>query len=144
MSRGRIEVDMATPPAPLGCAASFGPAARHRVHLTERRRAATVYLRRACYSAPPRNGTVPLMKLFSQALLDELSAKAATSPRRRANLHIHASPVHLVHRLFVVAQQDSYFRPHRHLARSELALVIRGHFDVLTFDAGGAVNGRHR
>ena len=83
---------------------------------------------------------MPLMKLFSQALLDELSAKAATSPRRRANHNIHASPVDLVQRFFVVAQQDSYFRPHRHLARSELALVIRGHFDVLTFGEGGAVS----
>lgn len=87
---------------------------------------------------------MPLMKLFSQALLDELATKSATSPRRRANHNIHASPADLVQRFFVVAQRDSYFRPHRHLARSELALVIRGHFDVLTFDAGGAVTGRYR
>jgi cupin fold WbuC family metalloprotein len=84
------------------------------------------------------------MKLFSQALLDELTTKATTSPRRRANHNIHASPADLVQRFFVVAQRDSYFRPHRHLAKSELALVIRGHLDVLTFDASGAVTGRHR
>jgi cupin fold WbuC family metalloprotein len=87
---------------------------------------------------------VPLMKLFSKALLDELTTKAATSPRLRANHNIHASPADLVERFFVVAQRDSYFRPHRHVARSELALVIRGHFDVLTFDAGGVVTGRYR
>jgi cupin fold WbuC family metalloprotein len=87
---------------------------------------------------------VPLMKLFSQALLDELTTRAATSPRRRANHNIHASPADLVQRFFVVAQRDSYFRPHRHVAKSELALVIRGHFDVLTFDSGGAVTGRYR
>jgi cupin fold WbuC family metalloprotein len=84
------------------------------------------------------------MKLFSQALLDELTAKASTSPRRRANHNIHASPADPVQRFFIVAQRDSYFRPHRHLARSELALVVRGHFDVLTFDANGGVTGRYR
>ncbi|MDB6101000.1 MAG: hypothetical protein JWO52_999 [Gammaproteobacteria bacterium] len=87
---------------------------------------------------------VPHMKLFSQALLDELTAKASTSPRRRANHNIHASPADPVQRFFIVALRDSYFRPHRHLARSELALVVRGHFDVLTFDATGGVTGRYR
>src|SRR5207248_11128154 len=32
------------------------------------------------------------MKLFSQALLDELTAKASASPRLRANHNIHTSP----------------------------------------------------
>jgi cupin fold WbuC family metalloprotein len=45
------------------------------------------------------------MKLFSQALLDELATRAATSPRRRANHNIHASPADLVQRFFVVAQR---------------------------------------
>ena len=84
------------------------------------------------------------MKLFSQTLLDELTAKASASPRGRANHNIHASAADPVQRFFIVAQRDTYFRPHRHLAKSELALVIRGHFDVLTFDAGGGVTGRYR
>jgi cupin fold WbuC family metalloprotein len=88
--------------------------------------------------------TVPYMKLFSQALLDELTAKASTSPRLRANHNIHASPADPVQRFFIVAQRDSYFRPHRHLTKSELALAIRGDFDVLTFDENGAVTGRYR
>jgi cupin fold WbuC family metalloprotein len=84
------------------------------------------------------------MKLFSQTLLDELTAKASASPRRRANHNIHASPTDPVQRFFIVAQRDTYFRPHRHLTKSELALVIRGHFDVLTFDESGGVTGRYR
>jgi cupin fold WbuC family metalloprotein len=84
------------------------------------------------------------MKLFSQALLDELTAKASASPRLRAHHNIHASPADRVQRFLVAAQRESYFRPHRHLTRSELALVIRGHFDVLTFDAKGGVTGRYR
>ncbi|MFL6603892.1 MAG: WbuC family cupin fold metalloprotein [Steroidobacteraceae bacterium] len=84
------------------------------------------------------------MKLFSQALLDELTAKAGASPRLRANHNIHASPADPVQRFFIAAQRDSYFRPHRHLSKSELAVSIRGCFDVLTFAADGGVTGRYR
>ena len=46
-------------------------------------------------------------------------------------------------RFLVVAQPDSYFRPHRHNTRAELALVVRGDLDVLTFDDHGVVTARH-
>jgi cupin fold WbuC family metalloprotein len=84
------------------------------------------------------------MKLFAQTLLDELSAKASTSPRQRAHHNIHEGPADLVQRFFVAARQSSYFRPHRHNTRAELAVVIRGQFDVLTFDEHGVVTGRYR
>jgi cupin fold WbuC family metalloprotein len=83
------------------------------------------------------------MKLFSQDILDELSAKAAASPRLRAHYNIHASGTDPVQRFFVVAQRDTYFRPHRHQTRSELALVLRGQFDVLTFDERGSLTARY-
>lgn len=84
------------------------------------------------------------MKLFSQLLLDELTAKAGSSPRLRANHNIHTSPGDVVQRFFVATRRDTYFRPHRHSAKSELALVLRGQFDVLTFDGQGVVTGRYR
>jgi cupin fold WbuC family metalloprotein len=83
------------------------------------------------------------MKLFSHTLLDELTAKAAASPRRRAHHAVHLAQTDLVQRFFVTAQSDTYFRPHRHLTKSELALVIRGRFDVLTFDESGRVTARY-
>ncbi len=83
------------------------------------------------------------MKLLSESLLDELAAQAAASPRRRAHHSIHAGPADLVQRFVVVAQPDSYFRPHRHNARAELALVVRGQMDVLTFDEAGMVTARY-
>lgn len=82
------------------------------------------------------------MKLFSSALLDELSAKATAAARGRANHNVHASPQELVQRFFVVANRNSYFRPHRHQTKSELALVLRGEFDVLTFDETGRLDAR--
>jgi cupin fold WbuC family metalloprotein len=88
--------------------------------------------------APP-----DVLKLLPHALLDELAAKAAASPRARAHYNIHATPADLVQRFLVVAQDDSYFRPHRHASRSELALLVRGRVDVLIFDEGGCVLARH-
>ena len=83
------------------------------------------------------------MKILPRALLEELVAKAAVSPRARAHYNIHSSPQDLVQRFIVVARDDSYFRPHRHAARSELAVPLRGRVEVLTFDAHGRVIARY-
>jgi cupin fold WbuC family metalloprotein len=83
------------------------------------------------------------MKLLPRALLDELAARAAASPRARAHHNIHLAPSELVQRFLVVARPNSYFRPHRHASRSELALLVRGAVDVLTFDERGRVTARY-
>lgn len=83
------------------------------------------------------------MKIVSATVLDELTAKAAASPRGRAHYTIHASDRDPVQRFFVAANRGSYFRPHRHHTRSELALVVRGSFTLLTFDDHGVVTGRY-
>jgi cupin fold WbuC family metalloprotein len=83
------------------------------------------------------------MKLFSNAFIEELAAQAAASPRGRAHHNVHASPDDLVQRFFVVANRQSYFRPHRHQTKSELALVLRGTFDIVIFDDSGRVLGRY-
>jgi len=83
------------------------------------------------------------MRLLPHTLLDELAARAAASPRARAHHNIHATPEDPVQRFLVVARADSYFRPHRHASRSELALVVRGRVDVLTFDDQGRVTARY-
>ena len=75
-----------------------------------------------------------MLKVVPRALLDRLAAQAAASPRARAHHNIHATPADPVQRFLVVAQADSYFRPHRHESRSELALLVRGGVDVLLFD----------
>ena len=83
------------------------------------------------------------MKILPHALLDELAAQAAASPRARAHHTIHASAADPVQRFIVSALRDAYFRPDRHNTRSELAVVLRGRFDVLTFDAQGRVSARY-
>jgi cupin fold WbuC family metalloprotein len=83
------------------------------------------------------------MRLFADTLLDDLTSKASASPRRRAHLNIHDSASDPIQRFFVVAQRDSYFRPHKHLSKSELAIALRGRFDILTFDDDGRVLDRY-
>jgi cupin fold WbuC family metalloprotein len=83
------------------------------------------------------------MKLLPHILLDELAARAAASPRGRAHYNIHATAADPVQRFLVAARGDSYFRPHRHASRSELAVILRGRLDVLTFDARGCVSARY-
>ncbi len=83
------------------------------------------------------------MKLLTRALLDELMAQAAASPRARAHYTLHASPADPLQRFVVVVRPDSYFRPHRHAARAGLAVIVRGRFDVLTFDERGCLTARY-
>jgi cupin fold WbuC family metalloprotein len=83
------------------------------------------------------------MKLLSHDILDELAQKAAASPRARAHHNIHESASDVVQRFIVVANRGSYFRPHRHLTKSELAMVLRGRVHVLTFDEHGTVLARY-
>jgi cupin fold WbuC family metalloprotein len=83
------------------------------------------------------------MRLFEDSLILDLAAKAAASPRRRAHFNIHDSAADPVQRFIVVAQTDSYFRPHLHRTKSELATVLRGRLDVITFDDEGRVLARY-
>jgi cupin fold WbuC family metalloprotein len=83
------------------------------------------------------------MKLIAHRLIDELTVRAAASPRARAHHNLHESPTDLVQRFFVAAQRNTYIRPHRHLTKSELAMVLRGRFHVLIFDATGTVTERY-
>jgi cupin fold WbuC family metalloprotein len=82
------------------------------------------------------------MKLISTALLEEMAAQAAASPRRRTHHNLHASASDPVQRFVVVLQRDSYVRPHRHLTKAELCTIVRGRFAVIVFDADGTITDR--
>lgn len=82
------------------------------------------------------------MKLISSDLFDALVAGAGMSPRLRTNYNIHESLSDPVQRLFIAARLNSYFRPHRHPDKWELALVVRGLFDLILFDTAGRVTER--
>ncbi len=82
------------------------------------------------------------MKIINSATFNDLLAKAGSSVRRRSNFNIHESSQDRIQRYLVGAKLDSYFRPHRHRSRFELAFVLRGQFDLLLFDDKSVVTAR--
>lgn len=82
-----------------------------------------------------------MIRLIDAALLDEVCAEAAVSPRRRKNRNFHTRDDQPGHRLLNAMQTDSYIVPHRHLDpdKAETMLVLRGAMAVLEFDDSGQV-----
>ena len=82
-----------------------------------------------------------MIRLIDRALLDELCAEAAASPRRRKNRNFHPYDDHPAHRLLNAMQPDSYIPPHRHLDpdKDETFVVLRGLLGIVLFDDAGGV-----
>lgn len=83
------------------------------------------------------------MKVFSADFLNELTAQAQGSPRKRQHRNIHESYADPCQRLFNAIDPGSYIRPHRHAAdpRDELLIAVRGSMALVTFDEQGMVTG---
>jgi cupin fold WbuC family metalloprotein len=82
------------------------------------------------------------LKLITPAMLDALSQQAQDSPRRRANLNLHARLDDPIQRLAVAMEPDTYVRPHRHPHTWELLYPLAGRFVVLHFDEAGTLGAR--
>lgn len=84
---------------------------------------------------------MPAPRFLGRALLDDLCAQAAASPRLRRNHNLHATTEDPAQRFFNALQPDSYVRPHRHLAigKEETLIVVRGRLGALFFDDQGNV-----
>jgi len=83
------------------------------------------------------------MKVFSADYLNDLTAQAQGSPRKRQHRNVHESYADPCQRLFNAIEPGSYIRPHRHAAdpRDELLIAVRGLMALLTFDEQGMVTG---
>lgn len=81
------------------------------------------------------------MKVFGADYLNELTAQAQCSTRKRQHRNIHESYADPCQRLFNAIEPDSYIRPHRHATdpRDELLIAIRGLMALVTFDEQGKV-----
>ncbi len=82
-----------------------------------------------------------MITLIDDALLDEVCAEAAASPRRRKNRNFHPRDDHPGHRLLNALMADSYIPPHRHLDpnKDETYVVLRGMIGLVLFDDSGKV-----
>lgn len=81
------------------------------------------------------------MKVFGADYLNELTARAQCSPRKRQHHNIHESYADPCQRLFNAIEPSSYIRPHRHATdpRDELLIAVRGSMALVTFDEQGMV-----
>jgi cupin fold WbuC family metalloprotein len=81
------------------------------------------------------------MKVFGADYLNELTAQAQCSLRKRQHSNIHQSYADPCQRLFNAIEPVSYIRPHRHATdpRDELLIAIRGLMALMTFDEQGMV-----
>ncbi|MDD5295368.1 MAG: WbuC family cupin fold metalloprotein [Rhodocyclaceae bacterium] len=81
------------------------------------------------------------MTIITTALLDEVSAEAAASARRRKNRNFHPADEASCHRLLNAIEPGSYVQPHRHLdpAKDECMIVVRGRLGIVFFDDQGQV-----
>lgn len=82
-----------------------------------------------------------MITLIDDALLDQVCAEAAASPRRRKNRNFHPRDEHPGHRLLNALMADTYIPPHRHLDpnKDETYVVLRGLIGLILFDDSGTV-----
>ncbi|MFC7419609.1 WbuC family cupin fold metalloprotein [Iodobacter arcticus] len=79
------------------------------------------------------------MKQISSLDVTQLAGQAHASPRRRANLNLHAELSDPIQRLAIAMEPDTLVRPHRHPHTWELLYPLAGRFVVLNFDEAGYV-----
>ncbi|MEN9659548.1 MAG: hypothetical protein RL571_3013 [Pseudomonadota bacterium] len=79
------------------------------------------------------------MKQITPIQISQLADAAQASPRRRANLNMHAELADPIQRLAIAMEPDTLVRPHRHPHTWELLYPLAGRFLVLHFDEAGYV-----
>ena len=75
--------------------------------------------------------------IVDKRLLDELSAKAKTSPRLRCNMDLRNSAEDLSQRMLNALEPGTEMPIHRHKGSSETCVCIRGHFEEYFYDEEG-------
>jgi cupin fold WbuC family metalloprotein len=80
-----------------------------------------------------------MFKIISSQVLDELSHKAANSPRKRLNLNYHNDLADPINRMLNAFEPDTYVQPHKHENpdKREIFVVLRGSLAVIFFDNDG-------
>ena len=74
---------------------------------------------------------------ITQAILDELTAKAKESPRLRCNLDMRNSADDQSQRMLNALEPGTLMPIHRHKGSSETCICIRGHFEEYFYDSDG-------
>lgn len=72
--------------------------------------------------------------------IEVLKQAVLVSPRGRVRLCAHPSSENRLHEMIIALRQDTYVRPHKHLAKSESFHVIEGRLDVVLFHEDGTID----
>lgn len=80
-----------------------------------------------------------MLNIVSNKLLDELSLKAANSPRLRLNLNFHEDLADPINRMLNAFEPGTYIQPHKHENpdKREVFILLRGSLVVVIFDDSG-------
>ena len=76
---------------------------------------------------------------ITQAILDELTAKAKESPRLRMNLDLRDSAEDTSQRMLNAIEPGSPLPIHRHMKSSETVVCLRGHLREIFYNDKGEV-----
>lgn len=85
-----------------------------------------------------------VVQLLTDSLIQSVIAKAAASPRLRANHNFHSGPEDNPHRFLNVLIYGTYIAPHRHKSppKEESFIVLEGEVAFIIFDDAGKVEQR--
>lgn len=75
--------------------------------------------------------------IISQAILDDLTRQAQSSPRLRMAMDLRNSPEDKSQRILNAIEPGSPLPIHRHKSTSETCVCIRGHFEEYFYDDNG-------
>jgi cupin fold WbuC family metalloprotein len=79
------------------------------------------------------------MKLIDNNLLDKVSAQAKVSPRLRMNYNFHQSLEDKCHRFLNAVEPGTVVDIHRHPAKDETFVLLRGRVRVNTYNDDGSL-----
>ena len=74
------------------------------------------------------------MAVLHQSLLDDIAAKAASSPRLRMNYNLHESFEDSVQQMFNALESGTIIPIARHIYSNETLIILRGKIRVLIYD----------
>lgn len=77
---------------------------------------------------------------ITEHLLNEVSAKARVSLRRRMNHNFHPELSDPVQRLLNALEPWTYIRPHKHITKEESFVLLRGKVLAVTFEDNGTIS----
>ena len=80
-----------------------------------------------------------MVKIISDKLLNELSQKASSLPRKRLNLNFHEDLADPINRMLNAFEPGTYVQPHKHENpdKREVFIVLRGSLVLVIFDDSG-------